>query len=109
MRRSLLHAHSHRELAALRHLSTATASGCRDNGRTLLVNLDATCRSQGTNFAWSEPEVGMTTTKMSAPLGEDRTETRIHQANVPEGIRSPKAQAGFMTSLDWSAAYLPTL
>jgi uncharacterized protein YndB with AHSA1/START domain len=57
---------------------------------------------------WTEPGTGMRTTSTFTDLGGSRTEVRIHQANVPEPIRSPEAQAGFLTSLDRFAAYLRT-
>ena len=36
-------------------------------------------------------------------------EVRIHQTRVPEPMRAPEAQAGFLTSLDRFAAYLAGL
>jgi hypothetical protein len=39
-------------------------------------------------------------------LGDGRTQVRIHQTNGPEAFRSPRAQAGFLTSLDRFAAHL---
>jgi uncharacterized protein YndB with AHSA1/START domain len=58
---------------------------------------------------WTDPDTGMTTTSTFTDLGGNRTEVRIHQANVPEAYRSPQAQAGFLTSLDRFAAYLGQL
>ncbi len=39
-------------------------------------------------------------------LGDDRTEVRIHQTNVPAMFRTPEAQAGMANSLDRFADYL---
>jgi len=60
-------------------------------------------------LAWTDPDTGMTTTSTFTDLGGNRTEVRIHQARVPEPLRSPQAQAGFLTSLDRFAAYLGQL
>lgn len=60
-------------------------------------------------LAWSDPDIGMTTTSTFTDLGSNRTEVRIHQVKVPEAFRSPQAQAGFLTSLDRFAAYLGQL
>lgn len=60
-------------------------------------------------LVWTEPGTGMTTTSTFVDLGDDRTEVRIHQANVPEAFRSPEAQAGFSTSLNRFAVYLGKL
>jgi uncharacterized protein YndB with AHSA1/START domain len=60
-------------------------------------------------LVWTDPGSGMRTTSTFTDLGGSRTEVRIHQANVPEPLRSPEAQAGFLTSLDRFAAYLGTL
>ena len=38
-------------------------------------------------LAWTEPDVGMTTTTTLTDLGDGRTEMRIHQTNVPERVR----------------------
>jgi uncharacterized protein YndB with AHSA1/START domain len=59
-------------------------------------------------IVWTEPGTGVTTTSTFTDLGGARTEVRIHQAQVPDYARSPKAQAGFLTSLDRFAAYLKT-
>jgi uncharacterized protein YndB with AHSA1/START domain len=60
-------------------------------------------------LVWREEYSGMTVTATFADLGGARTEVRIHQVNVPEPIRRPEAQAGFLTSLDRFAAYLGEL
>ena len=60
-------------------------------------------------LAWTDPDTGMTTISTFTDLGGNRTEIRIHQAEVPEPFRSPQAQAGFLTSLDRFAAYLGQL
>jgi len=51
----------------------------------------------------------MTTTVVFVDLGNDHTEVRIHQADVPEMFRSPEARAGFASSLDRLAAYIASL
>jgi len=60
-------------------------------------------------LVWTESHSGMTVTTTFTDLGDDRTEVRIRQTNVPEGFRSPQVQAGFRTSLDRFAAHLATL
>jgi len=60
-------------------------------------------------LVWTDPGTGMTTTSTFTDLGGARTEVRIRQVNVPEPIRRPEAQAGFVTSLDRCAAYLGAL
>jgi uncharacterized protein YndB with AHSA1/START domain len=60
-------------------------------------------------LAWTDQDTGMTTTSTFTDLGGGRTEVRIHQAKVPAAMRSPEAQAGFVTSLDRFAAYLGRL
>jgi uncharacterized protein YndB with AHSA1/START domain len=57
-------------------------------------------------IVWTDPEFGMTTTSTYVDLGEAGTEVHIHQTKVPEPMRSPEAQAGFLTSLDRFAAHL---
>src|SRR5262245_32718056 len=59
-------------------------------------------------LVWREPETGVVTTSTFVDIGDDRTEVRIHQMNVPEAFRSPQARAGFSTSLDRFAGYLAT-
>jgi uncharacterized protein YndB with AHSA1/START domain len=60
-------------------------------------------------LAWTDPGSGMRVVSTFTDLGGSRTEVRIRQMNVPEALRSPEAQAGFLTSLDRFAAYLGTL
>jgi uncharacterized protein YndB with AHSA1/START domain len=60
-------------------------------------------------LAWTEPEVGMTSTSTFTDLGDGRTEVRIHQTNVPEMYATDEAQAGFNSSLDRFDAYLATI
>ena len=60
-------------------------------------------------LAWTEPDVGMTTTTTLTDLGDGRTEMRIHQTNVPEQFATPEAQAGFNSSLDRFETYLAGL
>jgi uncharacterized protein YndB with AHSA1/START domain len=60
-------------------------------------------------LTWTDPGSGMRITSTFSDLGGSRTEVRIRQTNVPEPMRSPEAQAGFLTSLDRFAVYLRTL
>ena len=60
-------------------------------------------------LVWSDPDTGMTVTSTFVDLGGAGTEVHIRQVNVPEGMASPEAQAGFLSSLDRFAAYLTTL
>jgi uncharacterized protein YndB with AHSA1/START domain len=60
-------------------------------------------------LAWTEPEVGMTSTSTFTDLGDGRTEVRIHQTNVPEMYATDEAQAGFNSSLDRFDAYLAAI
>ena len=62
-------------------------------------------------LVWTEPGVegGMTTAVTFTALSGDRTEVTIHQTNMPQMYLSEAAQAGFLTSLDRSDAYLATL
>jgi uncharacterized protein YndB with AHSA1/START domain len=60
-------------------------------------------------LVWTEPDTGMTVTATFTDVGQDRTEVHIHQTNVPEPVRRPEAQAGFLTSLDRFAAHLARL
>jgi uncharacterized protein YndB with AHSA1/START domain len=57
-------------------------------------------------LAWTEPDVGMTTTTTLTDLGDGRTEMRIHQTNVPEQYATEESQAGFNSSLDRFEAHL---
>ncbi len=56
-------------------------------------------------LAWEEPG-GMVNRSTFIDLGDDRTEVRIHQTNVPAMFRTPEAQAGMVSSLDRFADYL---
>jgi uncharacterized protein YndB with AHSA1/START domain len=60
-------------------------------------------------LVWTEAHSGMTVTATFTDVGADRTEVHIHQTNVPEPLRRPEAQAGFLTSLDRFAAHLAQL
>lgn len=60
-------------------------------------------------LVWTEAHSGMTVTAAFTDLGDGRTEVRIHQTNVPEPMRSPEAQAGFLSSLDRFADHLARL
>lgn len=60
-------------------------------------------------LVWTDSATGMRTTSTFTDLGGSRTEVRIQQTNVPEPMRSPEGQAGFLTSLDRFAAYLAAL
>jgi len=51
-------------------------------------------------LAWIEPASGMHTTSTLDDLGDGRTAVVIRQRHVPEAMRTPEAQAGFLTSLD---------
>lgn len=69
--------------------------------RSIFVEVDEPKR-----LVWTEPASGLTTTSTLIDLDGSRTEVRIHQTNVPAPLRTPEAQAGFVTSLDRFAAYL---
>ncbi len=56
-------------------------------------------------LAWEEPG-GMLNRSTFTDLGDNRTEVRIHQTNVPAMFRTPEAQAGMASSLDRFADYL---
>lgn len=60
-------------------------------------------------LSWLEGHSGMAVTVTFTDLGNDRTRVDIEQANVPEQLLDPRAQAGFLTSLDRFAAHLATL
>jgi uncharacterized protein YndB with AHSA1/START domain len=62
-------------------------------------------------LVWTEPGVagGMTTTITLTDLGDGRTEVTTHQTNVPAPMADPRARAGFETSLDRFARYVPTV
>jgi uncharacterized protein YndB with AHSA1/START domain len=59
-------------------------------------------------IVWTDPASGMTTATTFVDLGPDGTEVHIRQTKVPEPMRSPEAQAGFLSSLDKFASYLAT-
>jgi uncharacterized protein YndB with AHSA1/START domain len=60
-------------------------------------------------LVWTETDTGMTVTATFEDTGDGRTRVAILQTNVPEAVRGPEAQAGFLTSLDRFAAYLGQL
>jgi uncharacterized protein YndB with AHSA1/START domain len=60
-------------------------------------------------WAEADTEGGMTTTITFTELGDGRTEVVTHQVNVPAAVRSPAAQAGFLTSLDRFDVYIASL
>lgn len=60
-------------------------------------------------LVWTETHSGMTVTVTFSDLGGSRTGVEIRQVRVPEAVRSPEAQAGFLTSLDRFARYLADL
>ncbi|MCU1615119.1 MAG: hypothetical protein JWO98_2659 [Frankiales bacterium] len=60
-------------------------------------------------LSWIEDHSGMTVTATFTDLGDDRTQVDIRQTNVPPQMLDPRAQAGFLTSLDRFAAYLARL
>lgn len=60
-------------------------------------------------LVWTDSDTGMRTTSTFTDLGGSRTEVRIRQVNVPEPVRRPEAQQGFLTSLDRFAGYLGRL
>lgn len=60
-------------------------------------------------LVWTDQDTGMRTTSTFTDLGAAGTEVRIHQVNVPEPMRRPQAQQGFLTSLDRFAAYLGSM
>lgn len=59
-------------------------------------------------LVWTDIDTGVVTTTTYTDLGES-TEVRIHQQRVPEPMRTPQAQAGFLTSLDRFAEHLDHL
>jgi uncharacterized protein YndB with AHSA1/START domain len=60
-------------------------------------------------LVWVERDSNMITTSLFIDLGDGRTEVRIHQTNVHDGMTTAEAQAGFKSSLDRFATYLTTL
>jgi uncharacterized protein YndB with AHSA1/START domain len=62
-------------------------------------------------LVWTEPDVegGMTTSLTLKDLGDGRTETVIHQTNVPVMYLTDEAKAGMQSSFDKFAAYIAAL
>ncbi|MEO6790126.1 MAG: SRPBCC domain-containing protein [Ornithinibacter sp.] len=60
-------------------------------------------------LSWLEGHSAMAVTVIFTDLGDNRTRVDIEQANVPEQLLDPRAQAGFLTSLDRFAVHLATL
>jgi uncharacterized protein YndB with AHSA1/START domain len=60
-------------------------------------------------LTWVDLDHGFTSTTTFKELDGDRTEVRIVQTGLPEGFRTPEAQAGFATSLDRFDRYLHAL
>jgi uncharacterized protein YndB with AHSA1/START domain len=60
-------------------------------------------------LCWVDAASGMETTSTLDDLGNGTTEVVIHQRHVPEAMRSPEAQAGFLSSLDKLEAHLVRL
>ncbi len=84
---------------------------------TLMVGEDGTHRMVATftevlppeRLSWLETSSGMHTTSTLSEHGQDSTEVVILQRNVPEPMRAPQAQAGFLTSLDKLEEHLTRL
>lgn len=57
-------------------------------------------------LAWADADSGMVTTTTFTDLGNDRTGVHIRQRKVPDAMRGPEAQAGFLSSLDRFERYL---
>ena len=60
-------------------------------------------------LAWTEAHSGMRVRAEFIELGPESTEVRIHQTHVPEAMRLPDVQAGFLSSLDRFDAYVTAL
>jgi uncharacterized protein YndB with AHSA1/START domain len=60
-------------------------------------------------LVWVERDSNMTSTSLFIDLGDGRTEVRIHQTQVHDGMTTDEAQAGFKSSLDRFAAHLASL
>ncbi|HET9872405.1 MAG TPA: SRPBCC domain-containing protein [Propionibacteriaceae bacterium] len=60
-------------------------------------------------LAWVEVATGMHTTGTLSDLGDGTTAVVIHQRNVPEGMRTPEARTGFLSSLDKLEEHLAQL
>jgi uncharacterized protein YndB with AHSA1/START domain len=57
-------------------------------------------------LVWTEAHSAVRVTLTLTELNGGRTRVHIHESNVPEAMRHPEAQAGFLTSLDRFAAYV---
>ncbi|GAA1981208.1 SRPBCC domain-containing protein [Terrabacter lapilli] len=57
-------------------------------------------------IAWTELGSGLRSVSTFTDLGDGRTEVTIVQSNMPKAFLTPKAQAGFRTSLDKLETYL---
>jgi uncharacterized protein YndB with AHSA1/START domain len=77
------------------------ASGSRYRMRAIFDEV-----TEPERLVWTDQDTAMRTTSTFTDLDAAHTEVRIHQVNVPEPMRSPQAQQGFLTSLDRFAAYL---
>ncbi|MBO0706919.1 MAG: SRPBCC domain-containing protein [Candidatus Dormibacteraeota bacterium] len=77
------------------------ADGSRYQTRAVYVEV-----SEPERLVWDEMHSGMRVSVTFLELDAQRTEVRIVQQRVPEPMRSPEAQAGFMTSLDKFSEYL---
>lgn len=77
------------------------ADGSRYQTRAVYVEV-----SEPERLVWDETHSGMRVSVTFLELDAQRTEVRIVQQRVPEPMRSPEAQAGFMTSLDKFSEYL---
>lgn len=62
--------------------------------------------SEPERLVWDEEHSGMRVTVTFEEVDADRTEVCITQTKVPEPMRGPEAQAGFLTSLDKFSEYL---
>ena len=60
-------------------------------------------------LCWVDPASGVETTGTLTALADGTTEVVIRQRHVPEAMRSPEAQAGFLSSLDKLEAHLARL
>ncbi len=89
---------------AFETVMVSDAGGGRYSMRAVFVDI-----VEPERIVWTEPDSGMTTTSTFRDLGGSRTEVTVHQVKVPAAVRSPQAQAGFLTSLDRFAEYLRTL
>jgi uncharacterized protein YndB with AHSA1/START domain len=60
-------------------------------------------------LSWTEEHSGMVVSVTFTELENTRTQVEIEQVNVPAQALDPRAQAGFLTSLDRFAAHLALL